>query len=213
MSGIFAVFTPDCVSFCEVSSHAANSKGRRLRFLGSHRRIVMSFYLILFAQTVFAISLTSLSLFHCCSPVSLLPISQEAKPHCGLRQRRSAFLLRGCGQSRCPYAENGLILSSEVVSTNGQGHGALVGFLVQHQVNVVLCGGIGAGAQAALAQAGIQLFGGISGSADAAAADYLAGRLVFDPNAHCNHHAHEAEHACGSHSCHEDKGGCAGSCH
>ena len=56
----------------------------------------------------------------------------------------------------------GLILSSEVVSTNGQGHGALVGFLVQHQVNVVLCGGIGAGAQAALAQAGIQLFGGIS---------------------------------------------------
>ena len=110
-------------------------------------------------------------------------------------------------------AENGLILSSEVVSTNGQGHGALVVFLVQHQVNVVLCGGIGAGAQAALVQAGIQLFGGISGSADAAAADYLAGRLVFDPNAHCNHHAHEAEHACGSHSCHEDKGGCAGSCH
>lgn len=110
-------------------------------------------------------------------------------------------------------AENGLILSSEVVSTNGQGHGALVGFLVQHQVNVVLCGRIGAGAQAALAQAGIQLFGGISGSADAAAADYLAGRLVFDPNAHCNHHAHEAEHTCGSHSCHEDKGGCAGSCH
>ena len=213
MSGIFAVFTPDCVSFCEVSSHAANSKGRRLRFWGSHRRIVMSFYLILFAQTVFAISLTSLSLFHCCSPVSLLPISQEAKPHCGLRQRRSAFLLRGCGQSRYPYAENGLILSSEVVSTNGQGHGALVGFLVQHQVNVVLCGGIGAGAQAALAQAGIQLFGGISGSADAPAADYLAGRLVFNPNAHCNHHAHEAEHACGSHSCHEDKGGCAGSCH
>ena len=78
-------------------------------------------------------------------------------------------------------AENGLILSSEVVSTNGQGHGALVGFLVQHQVNVVLCGGIGAGAQAALAQAGIQLFGGISGSADAAAADYLAGRLVLTP--------------------------------
>lgn len=99
-------------------------------------------------------------------------------------------------------AENGQILSSTVVSTNGQGHGALVGFLTQHQVNVVLCGGIGAGAQAALAQAGIQLFGGISGSADTAAADYLAGRLVFDPNVHCNHHDHEAGHTCGSHSCH-----------
>jgi hypothetical protein len=49
----FAVGTPDCVSFCEVSSHAANSKGRRLRFLGSHRRIVMLFYLILFAPDSF----------------------------------------------------------------------------------------------------------------------------------------------------------------
>lgn len=57
--------------------------------------------------------------------------------------------------------ENGKILSSEIVSTNGQGHGALVGFLVQNGVKVVLCGGIGAGAQNALAQAGIQLFGGI----------------------------------------------------
>ena len=53
MSGIFAVFTPDCVSFCEVSSHTANSKGRRLRFLGSHRRIVMLFYLILFTPDSF----------------------------------------------------------------------------------------------------------------------------------------------------------------
>ena len=47
--------------------------------------------------------------------------------------------------------ETGKILSSEIVSTNGQGHGALVGFLVQNGVNVVLCGGIGAGAQNALA--------------------------------------------------------------
>lgn len=109
--------------------------------------------------------------------------------------------------------ENGKILSSEIVSTNGQGHGALVGFLVQNGVNVVLCGGIGAGAQNALAQAGIQLFGGISGAADSVVADYLAGNLVFDPNAHCDHHDHEDGHSCGSHSCHEDKGGCAGNCH
>ena len=108
--------------------------------------------------------------------------------------------------------ENGKILSSEIVSTNGQGHGALVGFLVQNHVNVVLCGGIGAGAQTALAQAGIQLFGGISGNVDAVVSDYLAGHLVFDPNAHCDHHDHDEGHTCGSHSCHEDKGDCAGSC-
>ena len=67
--------------------------------------------------------------------------------------------------------ENGQVTASEVVSTNGQGHGALVGFLAQHNANVVFCGGIGPGAQNALAQAGIQLFGGISGPADAAVAD------------------------------------------
>ena len=110
-------------------------------------------------------------------------------------------------------AENDKVLSSEIVSTNGQGHGALVSSLVQNNVNVVLCGGIGAGAQTALAQAGIQLFGGISGDADTAVSDYLTGPLVFDPNAHCGHHGHEEGHSCGSHSCREDKGGCAGNCH
>ena len=74
-------------------------------------------------------------------------------------------------------AENGLLQDAEVIPTNGQGHGALAGFLMQNHVNVVLCGGIGAGAQSALAQAGIQLFGGLSGSADAAVTEYLAGRL------------------------------------
>ena len=61
-------------------------------------------------------------------------------------------------------AENGQLLRTEVIPTNGQGHGALAGFLVQHGADVVLCGGIGTGAQAALMQAGIQLFGGLSGA-------------------------------------------------
>ena len=110
-------------------------------------------------------------------------------------------------------AEEGRITGAEVVSTDGQGHGALVGFLVRNGVNVLLCGGIGGGAQMALAQAGIRLCGGITGDADSAAAAYLAGTLVFDPNARCTHHDHEESHSCGSHACHADKGGCTGSCH
>ena len=47
--------------------------------------------------------------------------------------------------------ENGQVTASEVVSTNGQGHGALVGFLAQHNANVVFCGGIGPGADDVLA--------------------------------------------------------------
>ena len=69
----------------------------------------------------------------------------------------------------------------------------------------MLCGGIGTGAQVALMQAGIQLFGGLSGAADAAVADYLAGKLVFDPNIHCTHHDHDEGRSCGSH--------CGGGCH
>ena len=103
-------------------------------------------------------------------------------------------------------AEEGRITGAEVVSTDGQGHGALVGFLVRNGVNVLLCGGIGGGAQMALAQAGIRLCGGITGEADSAAAAYLAGTLVFDPNARCTHHDHEESHSCGSHACHADKG-------
>lgn len=57
-------------------------------------------------------------------------------------------------------------------------------------------------------QAGIQMFGGISGLADVAVSNYLSGRLVFDPDVHCTHHDHDK-----GHSCHEHKGGCSGSCH
>ena len=41
-------------------------------------------------HTSSAISFTSFNFSHCCSSVSLFPISQDAKPHCGLRYRRSS---------------------------------------------------------------------------------------------------------------------------
>ena len=98
--------------------------------------------------------------------------------------------------------ENDQIVSSEVVSTNGHGHGALAGILTALGVDVLICGGIGGGAQAALAAAGIRLCGGVSGSADQAAAAFAAGTLAFDPNAKCDHHGeHHHGGNCGSHSC------------
>ena len=65
-------------------------------------------------------------------------------------------------------ANNGTVTHAEVVDTNGSGHGALAGFLKGHGVDVLICGGIGGGAKNALAQAGIQLFGGVQGDADQA---------------------------------------------
>ena len=74
-------------------------------------------------------------------------------------------------------AAEGKILHTEVVDPNGSGHGALAGFLMQHGVDTLICGGIGGGAQAALAEAGIKLYGGVSGEADAAVNALLSGNL------------------------------------
>ena len=105
--------------------------------------------------------------------------------------------------------EENKVVSSQVVSTNGRGHGALAGFLVSQGVDVLICGGIGGGAQMALAQAGIKLYGGVSGEADKAVDALLNEDLQYNPNVQCNHHGegHEhhgncGNHGCGSHSCH-----------
>jgi len=100
--------------------------------------------------------------------------------------------------------ENGKIVSSEVVDTNGSGHGALAGFLSEQNITVLICGGIGGGAQMALASAGIQLFGGVSGSCDDAVNALLTNKLNFNPEVRCDHHDHEhgeEGHTCGSHGC------------
>ena len=99
---------------------------------------------------------------------------------------------------------NGEIVRAEVVDTNGSGHGALAGFLMQLGVDALICGGIGGGAQMALAEVGIRLFGGVSGDADAAVNALIAGNLGYNPDVHCDHHDHEhgeGEHSCGSHGC------------
>lgn len=97
--------------------------------------------------------------------------------------------------------EDGKIVNTEVVDTMGSGHGALSGFLQTNGVEILICGGIGGGAQAALAQAGIRLFGGVTGSADAAVEALLAQNLAYDPDVHCDHHEHSEGHTCGSHGC------------
>lgn len=100
--------------------------------------------------------------------------------------------------------EDGKIISSEVVDTNGSGHGALAGVLQALDVDVLICGGIGGGAQSALAAAGIKLYGGVSGQADQAVEAFAAGKLDYDPNVHCDHHGehhHGEGHQCGEHGC------------
>ena len=116
--------------------------------------------------------------------------------------------------------EDNKVVSSEVIGSNGTGHGALAGLLAEQGISVLICGGIGGGAQSALAEAGIELCSGAQGDADTAVDAYLKGELV-STGVNCDHHHHEDGHSCGSHenghSCggHEDGhscGGCGGGC-
>lgn len=101
--------------------------------------------------------------------------------------------------------EDGKVSSSSVINSDGSGHGALAGFLRDQSVHAVICGGIGGGAQAALAEAGIELIAGAEGDADAAVEQYLRRELV-STGSNCDHHHHEEGHSCSGHC----GGGCGG---
>ena len=103
--------------------------------------------------------------------------------------------------------EAGQIVSSEIINTDGSGHEALASFLSDRSVSVLLCGGIGGGAQAALSDAGIEICSGAQGDADAAVNAYLNGELD-SAGVNCDHHhEHSEENVCGG-GC----GGCGGGC-
>ena len=121
--------------------------------------------------------------------------------------------------------DGGQIASTQVMETQGAGHGALAGFLKANDVDVLLCGGIGGGAQNALAEQGIELYGGLAGAADEAVAKLLEGKLeksdaeICDHHGHgdgpCDHGHHKGDEGCrehhGHHHEHHHGGDCA--CH
>ena len=110
--------------------------------------------------------------------------------------------------------EDNKVISSEVIGSNGAGHGALAGLLSEQAIDVLICGGIGGGAQAALQEAGIELCAGASGDVDEAVEKYLNGELV-NAGVTCDHHGeghtcgdHEDGHTCGGHGDGHSCGGC-----
>ncbi len=113
--------------------------------------------------------------------------------------------------------EDGKVVSSEVIGSNGSGHGALAGLLAGKDINVLICGGIGGGAMAALDENGIEVLAGASGNTDAAVEAYLKGELE-STGVNCDHHGeghscgdHEEGGHCGHHGHEEESEGC-GNC-
>lgn len=108
-----------------------------------------------------------------------------------------------CENFKVYQVEGGKIIDTKIENASGSGHGALAGFLKALDVEILICGGIGGGAQMALAEAGIKLYGGVNGDADAAVNALLEGTLVYNANVQCNHHGHGNGHSCGGgHTCH-----------
>lgn len=114
-----------------------------------------------------------------------------------------------CKNFKFYEVEENEIKDARIVSAMGSGHGALAGFLKLNGADVLICGGIGGGARTALSQAGIELYPGVTGSADESVIAFLNGKLNYNPDTLCNHH-HEGEQHCGGHTCGEDKHGCSG---
>lgn len=93
-----------------------------------------------------------------------------------------------CEMFRFYTIKDGSVESVYDVSSEGYGHGTLVTFLKEHNVGILICGGIGGGAQKFLEQDGIRFFAGVSGSCDKAVQELLKGTLVYNTNASCSNH-------------------------
>lgn len=116
-------------------------------------------------------------------------------PHFGRTAEFAVFEIAG-----------GKVVSEGRLGAGGAGHGALATVLADAQVETLICGGIGGGAVAALANAGVKVIGGAEGAVRAVAEAFAAGNLQTRNDYHCQHHHHEEGQACGDHGC--GGGGC-----
>ena len=106
--------------------------------------------------------------------------------------------------------EDDKVINSQIVESNGVGHGALAGLLADNTIDVLICGGIGGGAMAALEERSIEVCAGAQGDTDEVVEAYLKGELET-AGVTCDHHGEG--HSCGDHEeGHSCGGGCNGGC-
>ncbi|MCQ2770803.1 MAG: FKBP-type peptidyl-prolyl cis-trans isomerase [Clostridia bacterium] len=112
--------------------------------------------------------------------------------------------------------EDGKVVATTIVNSQGAGHSALAGLLNSYEIDVLLCGGMGDGAQNALSELGIEVVSGIDGDTDAAVQEYINGNLI-SAGVNCDHHHEEQSEdddcgcGCGG-GCGNCGGGCGGGC-
>lgn len=107
-----------------------------------------------------------------------------------------------CEQFKIYEINHGEIVSMDIADSNGSGHEELTAFLKNKGVDVLICGGIGAGAKNALSEAGIRLFAGAAGNADDQVKSFLEGSISYNPGIECCHNGHKNK---GKSSCFDEK--------
>ncbi|MEG2626261.1 MAG: NifB/NifX family molybdenum-iron cluster-binding protein [Christensenella sp.] len=96
-----------------------------------------------------------------------------------------------CSDFNIFTAENGVITSDERIVSPGHDHN-LIDFLHERGANVIISGGMGAGAREKFDAKGIKIITGAAGTAVGAAQAFLDGALVSDDTVCCAHeHADE----------------------
>lgn len=154
----------------------------------------------------------------CCSqhPTASLAVSQ--KLHGELKMKIAVPIKNDqiyqhfgmAAQFKVYTVENNQIASTEIIQSQGRGHGMMLGLLTENGIGCVICGGIGEGAVSAINQTSIELVAGVTGSADDAVAQLLAGELQGDLQAACDKSQHGHHHAGGC-GCGGEHGHCQ--CH
>lgn len=92
--------------------------------------------------------------------------------------------------------ENGKVAEAKVVGNDGNGHESLAGYIKSLGADALICGGLGAGAREALAQAGVAFYPGASGNADLAVEAFLNGSLAYSADSVCQNHHHHQDGGC-----------------
>ena len=97
--------------------------------------------------------------------------------------------------------EDGKVVHRMTIKPVNAGHEAMAAVLKKVGADALICGGIGDGAQAAIAEMGIQLYAGVEGSADGAVAALLRGSLNYVNGVTCREHG-SCGHECGGNCAH-----------
>lgn len=99
--------------------------------------------------------------------------------------------------------EDQKVVKKFTLDTSESGHSALADLLKENKVDVLICGGIGAGAKHALKVHRIEIIPGVTGGIEENVVRYLSGEKLGNPDYICTHHADGEAHSCGGdHHCH-----------